>query len=321
MTGISFVIPTLNAEGPALERCLRSIAAQDLDATAIEVVVADGGSTDGTRDLAERFGARVIDNPLGRAEPGVKLGVREARHAVRVVLAADNGLPDPRWAATIIRTLDESGAWGVFTHVVDGPGDSSFCRYFNLLHADPYNWFVFGSKAANPARFGELYPLIDSGDGWAVFDLLAGPRPLVALAQGFAFKGGIPESSDAEDDIAPLWDLIDHGERLAYIPNGVNHETVAGLGDFVRKYHRRTLAALGAADRPHRLRTPRLSTAQRRRRALWLPYSLSIVAPLAGGLLRALRHRELLWLWHPIGCFALSVAMGTAVVKQRMKRS
>lgn len=320
MTGISFVIPTLNAQGPMFERCLRSIAAQNLEADAIEIIVADGGSTDGTRELANRYGARVIDNPLKRAEPGVKLGVSQATYPVRVVLAADNGLPDPDWASAALRALDESGAWGVYTHVVDGTGDSSFCRYFNRLHADPYNWFLFGSKAANPARFGELYPLIDQGSGWSVLDLSAGPRPLIALAQGFALKGEIPDGADAEDDIAPLWDLIDRGERLAYIPNGVYHETVTGLRDFVRKYHRRTLAAFEAIDGPHRLRAPRLSPAQRRRKALWLPYSLSFVAPLAGGMLRALRHREPLWLWHPVACFALSLAMAAAAARHRVGR-
>lgn len=320
MTGVSFVIPTLNAEGPMLDRCLRSITSQDLEPGTIEIIVADGGSSDDTRGMAERHGARVVDNPLKRAEPGVKLGVQNARHPVRVVMAADNALPGTDWASSVLRAFEQSGAWGVFTHVTDGPGDSSFCRYFNLLHADPYNWFLFGSRAANPARFGEIYPVLATGDGWSVFDLSTGPRPLIALAQGFALRGDIPESADAEDDIAPLWDQLDSGERLAYIPNGVNHETVAGLRDFMRKYHRRTLAALRAADRPDRTRSPRLSPAQRRRKALWLPYSLTVIAPLLGGVARAIRHREPLWVWHPIGCFALSCAMAAAAGRHRLGR-
>ena len=53
------VTPTLNAER-YLEDTLRSIWAQAADGIEIEHVLVDGGSTDGTLAVAERFPTRVV---------------------------------------------------------------------------------------------------------------------------------------------------------------------------------------------------------------------------------------------------------------------
>ena len=51
---VSFLIPTLNAEG-ILENCLQSIRRQDYPQDLIEIVVADGGSADATRPAGRPY--------------------------------------------------------------------------------------------------------------------------------------------------------------------------------------------------------------------------------------------------------------------------
>ena len=46
---VSLVIPMLNESG-AIERCIDSILNQDYDAHLMEIVIVDGGSTDGCRE-------------------------------------------------------------------------------------------------------------------------------------------------------------------------------------------------------------------------------------------------------------------------------
>lgn len=84
---LSIVIPTLNA-APTLEAALAPLSGKGVD-----IVVADGGSTDGTAELAVTLGARAISSPPGR---GVQLaaGAEVARGDWLLFLHADTVLAD-----------------------------------------------------------------------------------------------------------------------------------------------------------------------------------------------------------------------------------
>ena len=58
---ISIIMPTFNAER-TLEKSLTSIVNQTLPRECIEILVIDGGSTDQTVKIAERFGAKILKN-------------------------------------------------------------------------------------------------------------------------------------------------------------------------------------------------------------------------------------------------------------------
>ena len=74
---VSFVIPTLNSEH-YLAGCLDAVRAQDYPEDLVEIVIADGGSTDRTREIAEGYGARVVDNPGRTGEAGKAAGIAAA---------------------------------------------------------------------------------------------------------------------------------------------------------------------------------------------------------------------------------------------------
>jgi glycosyltransferase involved in cell wall biosynthesis len=86
---ISIIIPAKNEE-ELLPRLLQSIKEQDFDD--YEVIVADAGSTDRTREIAEEYGARVTGGGLPAA--GRNAGAKVASGEFLVFLDADVTLPE-----------------------------------------------------------------------------------------------------------------------------------------------------------------------------------------------------------------------------------
>ena len=113
---VSVVIPTLNEER-ALPACLDFLAREE---GPLEVIVADGGSEDRTRQIAEtREGVRVVDAPPGRSRQ-MNRGAEVARGEVLWFLHADSR-PEPGALATIRAILASRGtAIGAFRFRLDG---------------------------------------------------------------------------------------------------------------------------------------------------------------------------------------------------------
>ena len=86
---ISIVIPTLN-ELAYLEDTLTHIVGMAKDS--IEIIVADGGSTDGTLAIAKRMGVRVVSTAKGRGRQ-MNAGAALASGEVILFLHADTRLP------------------------------------------------------------------------------------------------------------------------------------------------------------------------------------------------------------------------------------
>jgi len=79
---VSVLVPVLN-ERAAIREAVATMASQQLDGT-FELLFADGGSTDGTREELERIAltdprVRVFDNPLRGTASGLNVCLREAR--------------------------------------------------------------------------------------------------------------------------------------------------------------------------------------------------------------------------------------------------
>jgi rSAM/selenodomain-associated transferase 2 len=104
---LSIVIPAL-AEARNLERLLPALLAREPDA---EIIVVDGGSTDGTGEvLRGHRGVRGLRSERGRARQ-MNAGARAARGDTLLFLHADTRLPEGAGAA-IARALEDPGVIG-----------------------------------------------------------------------------------------------------------------------------------------------------------------------------------------------------------------
>ncbi len=110
---LSIVIPALTAAAtlPATLAVLGPAA---------EIVVADGGSTDATPDVARRCGARVVLAPRGRG-PQLAAGVAAARGPWLLLLHADTRVGQGWAEAAAAHMRSEAGRAGYFRLVLDSP--------------------------------------------------------------------------------------------------------------------------------------------------------------------------------------------------------
>ena len=112
---ISVIIPTLN-ESKTLASTLEHL----LPLGPEEVLIADGGSTDGTLEIASRYPVQVVKSGRGRGLQ-MNAGAGEARGEVLLFLHADSRVSAAGLAA--LRRALESGPWlgGAFHLKIDSP--------------------------------------------------------------------------------------------------------------------------------------------------------------------------------------------------------
>ncbi|TWT42578.1 TIGR04283 family arsenosugar biosynthesis glycosyltransferase [Botrimarina hoheduenensis] len=115
------ILPTLN-EAPNVAGAIASARAIDCpQAPLAEVIVADGGSDDGTTDRAQAAGATVINAPRGRGRQ-LRAGIARATGDVLLMLHADNRLP-PTAGEQIARALTNPRVvCGAFRQRIDATG-------------------------------------------------------------------------------------------------------------------------------------------------------------------------------------------------------
>lgn len=98
---LSVIIPALN-EAPRIGAAIRSARGDE-----VEIIVADGGSTDGTETVAREAGVRVLRGPAGRAAQQNRAAAL-ARGKVLLFLHADTCLPHD-YACQVFQTLMDRG--------------------------------------------------------------------------------------------------------------------------------------------------------------------------------------------------------------------
>jgi succinoglycan biosynthesis protein ExoA len=111
---ISVIVPVRNEER-SLPQVLEQLLTQRYPAGRFEVLVADGRSTDGTRDLvraaaAEYPNLRLLDNPGGWSSAGRNVAVRAARGDLVVLIDGHCELDNRDYLADLADAFARSGA-------------------------------------------------------------------------------------------------------------------------------------------------------------------------------------------------------------------
>ena len=122
---VSIIVAAYNSE-QTIEECLKSILEHDYSEISIEVIVMDGGSKDGTVQVAQQYPVKVISIRL--ADPAAyNHAMKIASHSVLGFIDADAKV-QPQWLRFLVPHLEEQKVAGVSGSIETWNADNPWAK-------------------------------------------------------------------------------------------------------------------------------------------------------------------------------------------------
>jgi len=303
---MSVVTPTLNSER-TLDLCLSSILGQNYSG-GIEIVVADGGSSDRTLEIAKSKKVRIVKNRLKTGEAGKAVGAKYAKGEILAFIDSDNVLPDRLWLNRMINPFleDKEIIASEPLYFTYRKRDHWLTRYFALLGmGDPLNLFI-----GNYDRYSHI------SDKWTSLKLRTEDKGNYLLlylkkeiptigANGFLIRKSELKKYPVKDylfDIDILKFLIKEKPiKVAKVKTGIIHLFSGDISTFVRKQRRRIRDYFyfqKAGVRPSESKSKVFLGVLK-----FVLASLTIVPLLLQLTVGYSRKRDKVWFFHPLACW------------------
>ena len=280
---VSVVVATHNRSA-LLAQTLEALAGQRWPRERFEIVVADNGSTDATRQVidaaAARSGAPSI-RYLHVAEPGKSCAVNAALRLAAgdiLLFTDDDVLPEPQWIDRMVDALESTGA------------DFAAGRIVPRWEAPPPSWIsppLYGVLAI-PENGGERLPIaLDSTRVMPIGANMAVRRTVVNRIGGLrADLGKLEGTLRTGEDHEFFLRMLEAGFRGVYEPTAVVHHWVP-RARLHRGYFRRWLYQNGQdVEKIETAYTPHVTRLVGVPRYLWREAFADLVATI-GAALRA----------------------------------
>jgi len=217
---VSVVIPMRDEVG-SIEACIRTFDDQDHPHDAMDVIVVDGLSTDGSSELVERLAEsrpwlRRIENPARIASAAFNRGIEAARGEY-VAIVSSHGSVNPDFIRRSLEVLEETGAAGVGGKLIH-EGHDPVSRAIGLAMTSPFGM-------ASPFRYAS-----DRRD----VDTIGHPVYRKATLDAV---GWFDESLDRNSDYELNQRIRNAGHRLVLEPKIVtSYHPRATLGRLARQF-------------------------------------------------------------------------------------
>lgn len=333
LPSISIVMPTKNSS-ETLGACLESIRSQRYPMDLIEIIIGDGGSSDQTKQIVQRFGASFVSvkerNKQG-AEYNRAIAARKARHELLAVIDHDNILPHKNWLRHMVQPfLDDPTVVGVETiRYHHDPQDKVLGRYFALIGANDVLPFYLGKADRlsyiydKPQQYGCFRKAsIQEHDHYYVVDFRPDYIPTVG-SNGFIIRRKLlfdhaKIHPDHYYHIDVNVDLIRKGfNRYAFVKDTLWHKTnERGFLDYVyrRKLFMEKYYVIQRATR-------RYSSYEQKdlHGLVWFIFiSLTLVVPLYDAWRGYKKIPDRAWFLHPVMCFSLLVVYAWVIMRKSL---
>ncbi len=311
-------MPTLDSER-TIELCLASIRRQTLGADAVEILVADGGSKDQTRAIARRFDATILENERVLPEYGISVAMGAAKGAYATTMGSDEVIRNERAFAIKVRMLEENPrVHNVIPGGLRNPDNyPAIGNYVNYC-GDPFSYFMHRIDADDHWRsLSQRFEVVREDPDYRVV-VIRKDQPLPICDGQFFRLEYLRTVADPNDYriIPRLFEMLASRHRLLGVVRNdfIDHYSTAGYRTAKAKIEWRVISNMhygheGSAGFASREDAQPLSF--RMKKYSFLPYSLSVVAPVLDAIALAVRTGKPAMLYHA----PLAVQTGLSIVK------
>lgn len=239
-------MPTLNADR-YIEQSLRSIRDQDYPQEHIRILIADGGSTDRTIEIAKNYRVdEIVANEGVTTEAGLAVLNRLADTELVAYIDADNFLPDRDWISKMVipfRNADIFAAEPLYWYY--DSNDAPLNRYFALSGInDPVSLFLgnYARHSTLTRKWTNMPHEEIQREGYIEVDLKPGSVPVMGH-NGFMVRTEVIHELPVSEfyfDVDAVAELVSLGHtRLAKVDVSIGHHFSRNLKAFRRKTRRR----------------------------------------------------------------------------------
>ena len=326
---VSILMPTLNSERTiemALSAIRRQTLGRDAGRDSIEILIADGGSTDATRAIAKAHGAIILENEKVLPEYGLNVAMTAARGSYGLMLGSDEILQNEDSLAIKVRLLRENPhVHNVMFGGFRVPDDFPPISHYWIRFGDPFSHFMHRIDMGDMWReLFDRFELVRDEPDYRVFRL--GSADVMPVCDdGHFFCLDYLRTVADQSDISIIPRLINvmtkEHRQVAVVKNDfMVHHSTADYETAKKKIewkivgniHHVDSGSIGYASREEL--QPR---GFKWKKYLFIPYALSIAAPAIDAARLAARYRNPGMLYH----LPLAVGAGLSIVKHSALRA
>ena len=301
----SIIMPTYNSE-TTLHMSLGSIRDQDIDQSLLEILVLDGGSTDATREIAESYGATVINNPKRLPEPAIHLGLNHAVGKYCIKMGSDEVFISADQLSKRMYFFEtHEDVHTLVANRLMTPSDGTkamgvSASYLNL-YGDPFSMFVYRGRGSVRQNFENN--ILETDKDVMVFSerdsMPIGDGGSTTISKDYIIANMPERLSDQSFASSCFSEITRKTGRCGCIDgDDLLHYSASTLPSYLKKLKFRVINNLFHKEESGFSAREANNASANRRKYLFVLYAASIIGPAADAIRLSARHNDPTMLLH-----------------------
>lgn len=314
---VSIMIATFNSE-KVLPRTLEAIRVQTYPQDKLEILAIDGGSTDSTLEIAKKTGCKIIDNP--KTEPGYAklLGFEQCTGKYLITIDHDEVMENKDSILLKVKAAEEHPECKVvMCSGYKRPHDYPALNQYLSDFGDPFSLFMYNCPKDHQFWLPFLkkyFQTISENDVYVLLNLENNAKTLMlelvclgTMIEVDYFTNIVQHSKNKFETFAMLFYIMlekDDTSVIVIKNDPLEHYSIDSLKAYLPKLkwricnniHFPEYGNVGFNGRQHYQKISKY------KKYLFIPYSLTIIAPLVHSIVLSVQRKNSIYLMHPVLC-------------------